>query len=120
MKLEDKKTAIILDDEPAILEYLELILETLGYEVKTYLSPVLCPLYNETIPCDVLITDNNMPGMNGIEFIKHLRQQERKVDRIAVMSGNWEDETFSEAEQLNCKIIKKPFEGDVIIDWVNG
>lgn len=112
------KTAIVLDDEPAILEYLELILESLGYTVKTYLSPVYCPLHKETVPCDVLITDITMPGMTGIEFIKHLYQQERKVERIAVMSGNWEDEIMTEAEQLNCKIIQKPFEGDVITEWL--
>lgn len=116
--MESEKTAIVLDDEPAILEYLELLLENLGYTVKTYLTPVHCPLYNETVPCDVLITDNTMPGMTGIEFIKHLYQQERKVERIAVMSGNWEDKLMTEAEKLNCKIIRKPFEGDVILEWL--
>ena len=43
---EQKKRAIVLDDELAILEYFKGMLDVLGYEVEIYCTPVLCPLYN--------------------------------------------------------------------------
>lgn len=47
-------------------------------------------------PPDVLLTDLNMPRMDGIELIKRLLKQEKLV-KVVILTVNEEDETIFEA-----------------------
>jgi DNA-binding NarL/FixJ family response regulator len=47
-------------------------------------------------PPDVLLTDLNMPRMNGIELIRRLLKTEKQVN-VVVLTVNEEDETIFEA-----------------------
>jgi CheY-like chemotaxis protein len=69
------KTILLVDDEPAILTVLELLLNKLGYIVipKSNAASALF-LIREGVNVDLVITDYRMPGMNGIEFIRVLRR----------------------------------------------
>src|SRR5947209_3996602 len=42
-------------------------------------------------PFDVVITDNNMPGMSGLELVRHLRQRGFE-GKIVVLSAHLTDE----------------------------
>jgi CheY-like chemotaxis protein len=69
------KTILLVDDEPAILTVLELLLNKFGYIVipKSNAASALF-LIREGVNVDLVITDYRMPGMNGIEFIRGLRR----------------------------------------------
>lgn len=114
-----KKIAIVIEDEPSTREYFEMMLESLGYEVETYPSPVLCPLYKEDYKCDLLLTDNSMPSMTGLEFIRHLHKKNRTVPMTALVTGSWEEHLKNESGKLGFKVFRKPLEFDVISDWLN-
>ena len=113
------KKIIVIDDEPNMLKFFKMFLGDLGHQVEVYPSAILCPLYNEDYPCDVLITDFWLPEVTGLEFIRHLRSEQRNVDKIAIMSGLWEKKAAREAEELGCNIFSKPFSSDDIINWLN-
>jgi two-component system chemotaxis response regulator CheY len=74
------KTVFLVDDSPTMLMSLCQTLEGAGYEVFTASDGVdaLSKLKKIKKP-DIIITDVNMPNMNGIEFIRHARMQLRFV-----------------------------------------
>jgi len=72
---KNMKKILLVDDEPAILTVLELLLNKFGY-VVTLTSNAASALFliREGVNVDLVITDYRMPGMNGIEFIRELRR----------------------------------------------
>ncbi len=69
------KTIFIVDDSPTILLSVSAILTKAGYAVeKASNGQDALTRFRGGIKVDLLITDLNMPGMNGLELIKEVRQ----------------------------------------------
>jgi len=73
---------LLVDDERTILRVLSEILQDLGHTVtcRTRGREALQTALNE--PCDLIITDLRMPGMDGLELIRSLREQALAVPVI--------------------------------------
>ena len=69
------KTVFCVDDSSTVLLSLSAILGKAGYGVEKAANgeEALSKLKGNVKP-DLIITDLNMPGMNGIEFIKEVRK----------------------------------------------
>ena len=60
-------------------------------------------------PFDIVITDNNMPRVNGLELVRRLRQA-NFAGKIIVLSAHLTDEIESAYEALHVdKMLPKPF-----------
>jgi two-component system response regulator YesN len=60
-------------------------------------------------PFDIVITDNTMPRMNGLEFVRRLREL-RFAGKIIVLSANLSGEITRAYEALNVdRLLPKPF-----------
>jgi two-component system chemotaxis response regulator CheY len=69
------KKIFLVDDSSTILLSIGAILTKAGYEFeKAPSADEGLKLLNGGLKPDLLITDLNMPGMNGIEFIKEVRK----------------------------------------------
>lgn len=107
---------ILLEDDDDLRSLLTEILDDKGYEVFSYTNPFICPL--QKIPAcrckdnerctDFIITDIEMPNMNGFEFIENLREKKCKCNEVIVMSASLNPEYQVKAEELNCKFFSKP------------
>ena len=66
---------LCVDDEPLMREVLELLLHRKGYDVRTCADghAALRLLERDPTAFDVIITDNQMPGLTGIEMVELLR-----------------------------------------------
>jgi len=75
---------VLIEDEEDLLELCEYRLQKEGYEVTGFLSTkhVEELLLEEDI--DLLIVDRNLPGIEGSEFIKKLRDEGHKIPVIFV------------------------------------
>jgi CheY-like chemotaxis protein len=63
-------------------------------------------------PFDVLITDHQMPRVNGLELVRRLRTQDFD-GKILVLSGQLSDEDIAAYEALNVDMMmSKPFDFD--------
>lgn len=91
-----KKTILVADDSPTIRKFVSIALTMRGFDVV-----VACDGMEaiEKLPAnkiDLIITDLNMPNLDGFEFIKSVREntQYRDVPIIILtsLSGNAEIE----------------------------
>lgn len=118
--------AVILDDEPMVLALLRGVLGRRGYSVEAYSTPIRCPLYSAPgcpcepqVPCpDVILTDFDMPLVNGIEFVEHLKMKGCKCRHIALISGLLTDATRLKAQPLGVTVFAKPFQLKGLTAWL--
>ncbi len=76
-------TILVVDDESAILEVMQLNLAAKGYVVYTSSSGQDgLRLLGEKV-VDLVLVDFKMPGMNGLEFLQHV--QRRYPDLLVIM-----------------------------------
>ena len=69
------KTIFLVDDSATILLSISGILSKAGYGVEKAPSALdALKKFQAGVKVDLLITDLNMPGMNGIEFIREVRK----------------------------------------------
>ena len=119
--------AVVIDDEDVIRDLIFYIMKKRVYEVYTSSEPLFCPIYLDCeCPCpsecfctNIIITDNKMPNITGLEFIEHLKSSGCKVQNIAVISGRCTDENLEYAKRLGCHMFKKPFNFDEIGKWLD-
>jgi CheY-like chemotaxis protein len=118
--------AVILDDDPVFLTVLCELLGCRGYEVEAYPSPSLCPLYSDRTSTsarewpDIILTDFNMPAVNGIEFVEELRRRGCTCKHIALIAGQNPDSSLRHrAAMLGLKFIPKPFRLQQFEGWLD-
>ena len=66
---------LIVDDEPSASDYLRLLLEQDGFEVRATANGVEALIALETNPFELVISDLRMPQMDGLELLSHLKQR---------------------------------------------
>jgi two-component system chemotaxis response regulator CheY len=68
------KTVLVVDDSAVMLMSLKQTLEMAGFRVETASDGKAALNRIQTgLKPDLILTDINMPVMNGLEFIKHVR-----------------------------------------------
>jgi YesN/AraC family two-component response regulator len=77
---------LIVDDEAGIRELICNVLAKKGYETLEAENGLQALELARLCPCDLVITDQVMPGMNGLELIERLRA-ERYPARYLLISG---------------------------------
>ena len=114
------KRLLIVDDEVPLLEMLESFFhDTTDFTVKTASSAEEAVEILKKKRYPIIITDLKMPGMNGMDLCKWIRET-NPLSFIIAMTG-YQD--FFELK--NCRAIgfddyfKKPFEFSELLDGVN-
>lgn len=80
------KTVLFVDDEPSILKVRRLIFEALGYSVLTAISGEEALEVLERHLVDAVVLDYLMPGMDGAETARRIRQLRSDIP-IILSSG---------------------------------
>ena len=88
---------LYVDDEPGLLEVGKLFLERGGrFSVDTLVSAEEALRILNTRQYDAIISDYQMPGMDGIEFLKHVRASGNAVPFI-IFTGRGREEIVIQA-----------------------
>ncbi|MFN3872143.1 MAG: response regulator [Ignavibacterium sp.] len=116
-----KKTIMVADDSPIIRKLIAFSLAIKGYEIISVSDGMeaLEILPRENI--DLLITDLNMPNVDGFELIKAIRENdELKTTPIIVLSNLSETDDIEKALQFGAdSYLIKPFEQKTILNEVS-
>jgi DNA-binding response OmpR family regulator len=114
---------ILVDDEPAIRRNLARYLTAQGHDVRAAGNGREALLAFDEGGVDLLITDINMPEMDGIEILNALRARGSSVPVIAMSGGGQFDKTLllGSATMLGAVVtLEKPFELDQLLRAVDG
>ncbi|MFA4889635.1 MAG: response regulator [Candidatus Omnitrophota bacterium] len=117
------KKILVIDDDVLVMKTVSRYLKTCGYEVTAVTSGEEAIKQSASSAYDLIIADMRMPGMNGIETIKKIReicqkQGKTKIPEI-IITGYASDEAQEEAKAAGIsEYIYKPFEIAVFIDAV--
>ena len=68
------KTIALVDDSKTLLASVGAILSGAGFVTRTYEDPTRALAELPTFAADLVITDLNMPNMDGIQLIRELRK----------------------------------------------
>jgi PAS domain S-box-containing protein len=93
-----KLRLLLVDDEREVGEFmrLRLIKEAPHFSVEFVLSAALCLEYIKASDVDCILSDYQMPGMNGVELLHALRDQGNDVPFIFV-TGQGNEQVAAEA-----------------------
>ena len=72
--LKGNERILVVDDDPSLLEMMELSLQSLGYKVSSFLNSQKAFDTFQAMPdhFDLIITDMTMPNMTGLELSKQI------------------------------------------------
>lgn len=109
------KEILVIDDEQMILEMLEQILASAGYEVHTVQGGQKALEFYAEHPTELILTDIKMPGIDGYHILKEIKALNPEA-RVVLMSGYSNDFSIREAIDLGAdEFIVKPFRGADIL-----
>jgi two-component system response regulator FixJ len=107
----------IVDDDPAVRNSLKFSLEIDGFAVGVYASAeeLLSDSNIDRFRC--LVIDQHMPGMNGLDLVTKLREQQLKVPVILITSHP-PKVLVVRADRAGVPIIEKPLLGNALQDKI--
>ncbi|MGS5088963.1 hybrid sensor histidine kinase/response regulator [Hydrogenophaga sp. A37] len=92
---------VYVDDYEALVFLAGRLLRKHGYRVTTFLSgeEALNWFRDSQEPVDLLVTDQNMPGISGVELVRAVRGL-RPTQRMAIVSGHVSEQLVNDAHAL--------------------
>jgi CheY-like chemotaxis protein len=116
---DSRHVVFAVDDEPMLLELVSLVLEPLGYHVRTFRDPATAvrafTLANP--PPAVVITDYAMHTMTGMDLIRECRRL-NPLQKIILVSGTVDESIYRSAEVRPDRFLAKPYQAKELADLV--
>ncbi|MDX1762797.1 MAG: response regulator [bacterium] len=100
---------LIVDDEKTSRYVLEQLLSSDGRKVRTARDGLEAKALLQEEPADLVLTDLNMPGMDGMALLRHVRTRFPRTLVIMVTGFASLDSTLTAVEEGAYDYITKPF-----------
>ncbi len=106
----------VVDDDPAVLDALRLLLATRGYEAECFSSAGA--FLDAAVQSSCIISDVRMPQMSGLEVLAALKKRS-DVRPVILLTGHGDIQMAVQAiKQGAYEFIEKPFEADRLLSLV--
>lgn len=116
--MSDKPVVYVVDDDDAARDSLVFLLKTAKLSVKAFES---AEAFLSGVPSPgsgCIITDIRMPGMSGIELLKHVRKQDLPLP-VIVITGHGDVPLAVEAMKYGAAdFLEKPFDDEALLTSV--
>jgi DNA-binding NtrC family response regulator len=100
---------LVVDDDDMLLDTLEEMLSIKGYQVKTARNGIAGFKELQNGSFDMVVTDMNMPGMNGLELVEKIQTKNLNVPSILMTSLFSEKLRLQAARMGVTASLEKPF-----------
>ncbi|MFC1533563.1 response regulator [Thermodesulfobacteriota bacterium] len=105
---------LIVDDEKDICEVLDITLTDIGYKVHTAANGEEALSVFQDVNPPIVLTDIRMPGMDGIELLKKIKQENRDTE-VIMITGHGDMDLAIESLKLEATdFITKPINYDIL------
>ena len=112
----NQRTVLVVEDETVVRDMLSEFLTTSGYTVISARSgeQALALVRQRKVVPDLLITDFELPGMNGQQLAKAVRAHHPRI-KVVVISGYGEDAIVDRGHPfIASQFLQKPFSLNVL------
>ncbi len=79
-----KESVLVVDDIPNTVEVLQRNLTSAGYSVFTAPSVAEALAIIDTNPIDLVVTDYKMPKIDGLDLLRHIRENRKDMEVIMI------------------------------------
>lgn len=116
-----KKVVLVVDDSLTMRKVLSRVLEREDFEVVTANDGMDAIMKLQAITPDIILTDIEMPRMDGFEFSRHVRDNEATAHiPLIIISSRTAEKHRNVAEQLGVNaFLGKPVQDEDLIAQVN-
>lgn len=117
--MERAERIMVVDDETSIRMLLDDALSGEGFQVALAKDGQECLEQMERCNFDLVITDLNMPRLDGIEMLRRMKRAGRR-ERVIILTGDHLDERFRDLEmpQVITRLLK-PIRMDKLLEIVS-
>jgi DNA-binding NtrC family response regulator len=106
---------LVVDDDAGIRENVVDLLSTEAYRVFSAANADEALHVLEIEPIDLLVTDFQMPGRNGVELIEAARKANHPMPAILMTAYLYVYEQLDEERRRDITLLRKPFDADEIL-----
>jgi len=109
-----RERVLVVDDEPVVLDLLQMVLESAGYDVTPCSSGLDALEQCRTGSFGVLVCDYGLGDLDGISLHRTLTQEGHPLaDRMILVTGEVADASVDAfLEETGLPALRKPFEMD--------
>jgi two-component system response regulator FlrC len=101
---------LVAEDDPHILRLISLWLTRQGHEVHEARNGLLAREFFNHAMVDVLVSDINMPGLDGLELIETVLNEGRVRCGIVVLTNRWDHGDIRDRlARRGVHVLPKPF-----------
>jgi len=112
------RRVLVIDDEPAVLRVLGLLLERHGFSVASADNARDALKLVEKDKFHAILTDIIMPELSGVDFLRELRRHDLDVPVILMTAGPTLDSAIEAIEYGAQQYLLKPVEPDALVQAV--
>jgi FixJ family two-component response regulator len=113
-----RPTVLVVDDDASVRESLELLIQSAGWDVETFVSateflnraPVAAP--------SCLVLDVSLPGLNGLELQARIAGERTDLPIIFITGHGDVAMTVQAMKAGAMEFLTKPFADDVLLDAI--
>ena len=117
-------TILVVDDSPTVVKFVSFSLKNQGFKILTASDGMdaieKISNLSETENVDLIITDLNMPNLDGYSLIETLRQNDKHRETpIIILSSEEGDDDQERGIQVGANsYLVKPFKSSLLVDEV--
>jgi len=111
----NKGLIVVIDDEEDILELLEYNIQKEGFDVVGFLNTENVERFLDEEDVDLMIVDRNLPGVEGSEFVKRMRDKGCQVPVIFLTAKVDNHDKLEGFEKGGDDYMTKPFVMDELL-----
>ena len=101
-----KANILVVDDNNALAEGIADVLDAKGYHVSVANDGFAALELVRKDPFDIVLVDIRMPGMNGVETYRGIKEVRPKIKAIMMTAYSVEDLVEEAIQEGVCKILK--------------
>ena len=110
---------LVCDDDKAICDYVETLLQRDGHDVKTVSDPLIVEDEVKNGHYQMLILDRMMPKMDGIEVLRRVRKADNDISVIMFTGFPSLDSAVAAMKLQADDYLKKPFNAEELREVID-